>query len=262
MDGFIRDIKLVSGARRRLDRHFHEEYSLAFLHSGTSHARLAGGELPVSGGDLVLMPPRLVHACNPDEGEEWSYSIFYLEPSWVEGLLGWRAPPIQALRLTMAPGFGAGQARIAGARQDPPALESLVREALGTFAGAPQGAAGAAARLGLAPASGAGARAPSSGLDEAKRHLEAHLAAAVSVDELAEVAGLSKYRFIRAFSGAYGLTPHAYLLNVRVNRAKRQLSAGEGIAAAAYENGFCDQSHFSRAFASRVGITPGAYAAR
>ena len=57
----------------------------------------------------------------------------------------------------------------------------------------------------------------------------------------------------------YGLTPHAYHLNLRVNEAKARLARGEDLATVAQECGFCDQGHFTRVFARCVGMTPGAY---
>ncbi|HOX32032.1 MAG TPA: AraC family transcriptional regulator [Spirochaetales bacterium] len=249
MGGFIRGLKIVAGPRRRLARHFHDEYSLAFLHAGRSRARLGGEELALAGGDLLLIPPRLAHACEPEAGEEWRYSLFFLEPAWVESSLGWESPPSRVLRAPMPPGLAGDQARIGEARGEGPFLETLVRGALAAF-GPAGGEAGSAVL-----------RAPAPALAAARRHIEAHLGSRLPVEELAQLAGLSKHRFIRAFSAAYGLTPHAYILSARVNRAKRQLAAGEALSKAAYENGFCDQSHFSRAFASRVGLTPGGYAA-
>lgn len=55
---------------------------------------------------------------------------------------------------------------------------------------------------------------------------------------------------------ATGLTPHAYLLDLRINAARQRLSAGQPLAAVAHEPGSCDQSHFHRSFRERVATTP------
>jgi AraC-like DNA-binding protein len=81
-----------------------------------------------------------------------------------------------------------------------------------------------------------------------------------SLDELAAIAGLSRFHFLRVFRRATGQTPHAYLVMRRVNRARSLLAAGEPPAEVAAACGFSDQSHLNRVFKRFVGTTPGAYA--
>jgi len=252
VDGFIREIKLVSGARRRLERHFHDEYSLAFLHLGRSRARAWGRELPVKGGDLVLIPPRFPHACNPEEGSPWAYSLFALAPGWVERAAGWDGPPAGILRVPAASSRGWNQPRIAELKGDRAAMEALARDAVSAIARWRQEASPGASH-------GAPAGTVPEEIRSAREFIDAHLGEKLRLDDLAAAAGLSTCGFLRAFERATGMSPHAYILSARINRAKRQLTAGESPADAAFENGFCDQSHFSRAFALRAGVTPGRY---
>ena len=77
--------------------------------------------------------------------------------------------------------------------------------------------------------------------------------------ELAQIARLSTYHLIRAFRAEIGLTPHAYLVDVRVRRARDLLRVGQAPAEVALGVGFADQAHLTRAFKSRIGVTPGAY---
>ena len=81
----------------------------------------------------------------------------------------------------------------------------------------------------------------------------------LSLNTLAEIAGLSPYHFIRVFQQQTGLTPHAYLMQKRVQRSKTLLQKGERLIDAAYACGFVDQSHFTRHFKKTFGITPGQY---
>jgi AraC-like DNA-binding protein len=57
------------------------------------------------------------------------------------------------------------------------------------------------------------------------------------------------------------MTPHAYLMQVRADRARRLIAGGTPLAEAAAGSGFADQSHMTRLFIRAYGITPGAYAA-
>jgi AraC-like DNA-binding protein len=64
---------------------------------------------------------------------------------------------------------------------------------------------------------------------------------------------------IRAFKQHYGMTPHGYLINRRIQFARNQLRQGHLIADVALEAGFADQAHFQRAFKQYLAATPGHY---
>ena len=81
------------------------------------------------------------------------------------------------------------------------------------------------------------------------------------VAEAAARAGLSREGFSRMFTRRHGMPPHAFWLMARLNHARGLLRSGEGIAAAAAEAGFADQSHFGRWFRRAFGVTPGRYRA-
>jgi AraC-like DNA-binding protein/mannose-6-phosphate isomerase-like protein (cupin superfamily) len=80
-----------------------------------------------------------------------------------------------------------------------------------------------------------------------------------SLRVLAERAGVSPFRVIRAFRAAMGVSPHHYLIQVRVERARRLLAEGIVPSMTALETGFTDQSHLTHHFRKHVGITPAKY---
>jgi acyl-CoA synthetase (AMP-forming)/AMP-acid ligase II len=82
----------------------------------------------------------------------------------------------------------------------------------------------------------------------------------LSLDELSSLTGLDKFKLIREFKRAYGLSPHAYHNLVRVRRACELILAGAQLADTAAAVGFADQAHMTRAFRGTVGYTPGALA--
>lgn len=94
----------------------------------------------------------------------------------------------------------------------------------------------------------------------AKAYLEEKCEEAVTLDELAAVAGVSRFRLAHAFSKEVGIPPHAYQLHVRIARAQSLLMRGMPQADVAAELGFTDQSHFSRHFKRIWRVTPGEYA--
>ena len=101
---------------------------------------------------------------------------------------------------------------------------------------------------------------PSTGIERVRDHLGAHIPDAISLDELAAVAGLSKFYLLRAFRNAFGLTPHAYQMQLRLARARRLIADGHALPYVTYEAGFADQSHLTRRFAAFFGLTPARFA--
>ncbi len=81
----------------------------------------------------------------------------------------------------------------------------------------------------------------------------------VSLEELADMAALSPFHFIRAFNKQFGLSPHAYQIQSRLRHAQSLLKRGVPIIHAAHQSGFHDQSHFHRHFKRAMGITPKQY---
>lgn len=94
----------------------------------------------------------------------------------------------------------------------------------------------------------------------ARTLLRERLTQATTLDELAAHAGLDKFRLCRAFRSEVGLSPHAYLTELRVQRAKELLAAGTLPRDVAPMVGFYDQSQLTRHFRRIVGTTPGRWA--
>lgn len=80
-----------------------------------------------------------------------------------------------------------------------------------------------------------------------------------SLNELAELVHCGSYHLIRLFRQQVGMSPHAYLVQLRLEHARMMLERGESIAEAALSSGFSDQSHLTRKFKLRFGVTPGTY---
>jgi AraC family transcriptional regulator len=90
-------------------------------------------------------------------------------------------------------------------------------------------------------------------------YVDAQLEREISVAKLAELAGLSEAHFARAFKQSTALSPHKFVIERRLERAKRLLADTEdSIADVALACGFSDQAHFSRTFAQAYGATPSA----
>ncbi len=97
------------------------------------------------------------------------------------------------------------------------------------------------------------------GVAIAREYLHAHYREAVPLERLSALAGLSKYHLVRAFRAAVGVPPHTYQLRLRLTRSLLLLRGGLPLSSIAYELGFADQSHYTRAFRAEFATTPGAW---
>ncbi|MFE2530875.1 AraC family transcriptional regulator [Streptomyces sp. NPDC059371] len=90
--------------------------------------------------------------------------------------------------------------------------------------------------------------------------LDERVVEGIALDEAARLVNAHPAHLVRAFSGAFGIAPHQYLMSRRVDRARRLLLDGRPPGEVAALTGFYDQSHLTRHFRRLVGVTPGRYA--
>ena len=95
---------------------------------------------------------------------------------------------------------------------------------------------------------------------EAIRLVESDAARPLELKEMAAVAGMSKYHFLRVFRRLTGMTPHRYLISARLRRAALALaSSRRPVIAVALDAGFGDLSTFNKTFRAAFGLTPTQY---
>ena len=93
-----------------------------------------------------------------------------------------------------------------------------------------------------------------------REFIDGNLEKHIGLDELASLAGLSKYHFARAFRQSVGVPPHTYLLKRRVDHARSLLpNTNMPLAEIALAAGFSNQSHLTCRFRKQIGMTPGTY---
>lgn len=91
-------------------------------------------------------------------------------------------------------------------------------------------------------------------------YIDAHLGEALGLDALADIARLSPFHFCRVFKQSTGVTPHRYVIERRIARAREMLAAGGlPIEAVASACGFASQKHFTTSFTKMVGVSPGKF---
>lgn len=91
-------------------------------------------------------------------------------------------------------------------------------------------------------------------------YIDSHLHHPLTLDELARVATLSTYHFAHMFPVSFGLTPHAWVQQQRIDCARDLLTTSDlDLAGIALRTGFGNASHLSRSFRQATGVTPGTY---
>lgn len=108
------------------------------------------------------------------------------------------------------------------------------------------------------PASDAAAP-PTRAVSQAVRFIHENYASELNLADIGQAASLSPFHLTRVFKKAMGMSPHQYLVQVRVNSARALLAAGAGrrsLAEVAAAVGFADQSHLTRQFKRVLGLTP------
>ena len=95
---------------------------------------------------------------------------------------------------------------------------------------------------------------------EIKNLLDCHMDEKINIEIMAKKYNKTSFQLIRAFKAHTGLTPNAYLILIRLNKAKKLLAIGNKIIDTALECGFFDQSHFTNYFKKYFGVSPKQYA--
>jgi len=99
-------------------------------------------------------------------------------------------------------------------------------------------------------------------LQRVRDYVETHLDDDLSLTVLADIACLSPYHFSRSFKQSTGVGPQRYVIQRRLERAKRLLrQTHQPLALIAQEAGFADQSHLTQMFRREMGVTPGRFRA-
>lgn len=234
--------------RHAFEPHAHDAFGLGAIESGVERFRYRGTDHLAPAQSLVLMNPDELHTGRAETDEGWRYRMVYVAADVVEAVTGergwWFA---QAVRPD------APRARQASAllhalwyAESPLAFDSTLADLLEL----------------LRPDARTGRRALREGAPRfagVVEYLRAHLDRRLTLDELAAVAGLSPFHFLRAFRAAHGATPQQVLMALRLADAQRRLAAGEAPAQVAAAVGLADQAHLTRAFARRYGVTPARY---
>ncbi len=254
------ELKRASLRNFSFSRHMDERYVVCLVQAGVELFGCRGRRYAAGPGDIVLYNPEDVHDGSSPDQKPWSYRCYYIPESLVRGIAARGAAGVPM------PSFPEKVVRDPSAAAHWSSLHRLMEEGenalrdqaffLELFSSLLD-RHGQSRETGNPPNS-----APGRGnLLKSRDFLDAHFDAAVTLEQLSALAGLSAFHFLREFKRCFGMPPHRYRQQVQVRRAKELLARGVPISAVAVDAGFCDQSHLSRVFKSFTGLTPGQFQA-
>jgi AraC-like DNA-binding protein len=242
------EVKCQSDLGRRTRLHRHDFPVLGAVEGGGCALYEIGGDpaLRLDRGSLLLFGPGIPHRLLSRSGTIRRYRVLHLDPDWLRSRFG-DARPLFARPRIDDPGTVRRFHRLCVRliEEESRALEAELSAFLRPLL------------LPRNPVAAPG-KTPDP-IPAVREHLELHPAEEFRLDELARLYGIDRYRLIRRFKEAYGLTPRQYLINLRIHRVKRMLEAGMELSEAALENGFYDQSHLYPYFHGVFGVSPAAY---
>lgn len=245
------------GVMHSFPNHFHDHYVFGYIEKSPRRMLCNNIEYVVQPGDLLIFNPGDVHSCEEVEGRPLDYRSINIKPERMMGMMN------EISGCAFLPSF---TVNVLSGSELAPALRELhemifkgepdfikeelffffISQLLQDYASPPEEDVRAE-------------REESPGFDAVCEYMERHYASKITLSALSDLAGLSKYHFLRAFTRYKGISPYSYLETIRIGNAKRLLEQGVAPVEIAHLTGFSDQSHFTHFFKRLIGLTPRQY---
>lgn len=208
----------------------------------------------VAPGNIALIPPGLVHSGSPFQKNSSTYKMIYIDSKLMESVSGQirekdsGAPEFSKIVMQGAELVQPFQSLYKAILSSPHNME--IESCLYDFVGLV---------MSKYEASGYSHNPipqDHSRMTKAAEILASSLYSKLSLGQVAGQMGLSQYHFLRTFKQSYGLSPHAFRTQKRIEAAKNLILEGLPLSQVAYETGFSDQSHLTHRFKDYTGVTP------
>ncbi len=254
------EVRHVLHSAKHYKPHFHDTFSFGAIEEGAVEFFLDGHDSDLGVGELIAFNPEAIHACNPRKDRARSYHMIYLDVAWCKAFQEsiWNTQLDSFVKVdqttvadhTLYQAF-LGLSRLLRDRsvfylEKEEAIHLFMKQFFESFISQFR----SEARTG---------ESTKQEMELAKTFLKQHTRKNITVAQIAQKVSLSEYHFMRVFKRYTGMSPHAYLINQKINLAQRLLLKSLPIAEVAQEVGFVDQSHLNRHFQSIVAMSPGEF---
>ncbi|MGR5179175.1 AraC family ligand binding domain-containing protein [Vibrio parahaemolyticus] len=249
----IPEINLISGSYKKFafQKHYHLDYHFGLIVKGQQQFQLKGASYTSGPGDLVLMPPDELHDGQARSAEGYEVKVLTVSASWLSQFtmshrnsgLGFHSPVVREPQLfstLLNTHKVLSNQNVSALTRDCLPFDSLqhLLERHGRC---------------LSPCAHA---IGSKSLALLREYMMAHLDQPIRLAQLAALCELSARQFHRQFKLATGMSPHAWLTRLRLEKSMELVKAGQPAIQVALQTGFYDQAHFSKSFRSVFGVSP------
>lgn len=243
------------GIMQKFPNHFHEYYVIGFIESGRRLLSCKSKEYIIEPGDLLLFNPRDNHACEQIDGKTLDYRCINIQPEVMRravlAITGEELLPYFTTQVLF-------HHELIVVLQD---LHQMLMQEEGCFRKEEvfyfllEQLIEEYTEQGISTST----TEQSTKITAICEFLEKHYMENITLEDLCNLTGLSKYYLLRSFTKQMGISPYSYLETIRIDKAKKMLEHGILPIDVAFKTGFTDQSHFSNFFKKFIGLTPKQY---
>ena len=238
---------------QRFPRHSHDQYGVGLLCEGAQRSFSGRGMVDALAGDVIMVNPGEMHDGQPLNCQTRRWHMLYFPARLLEAAAD--AANLSPFGQTLLPPVSQDRRLTAAIQQ----LTARLRDSTTPVLARDEAAAELLSRLLRFPHGQPLIAAGHANLEQVRQMLCDWHDASLRLATLAAQCDLSPYQLLRQFRRQYGITPHAYAAQHRLQLARRLLHSAAPLADIALQCGFADQSHLTRAFKRQYGFPPGRY---
>ncbi|WP_238900508.1 AraC family transcriptional regulator [Clostridium sp. YIM B02500] len=243
------------GIMQKFPNHFHDYYVIGFIENGKRYLSCKNKQYIIETGDLIVFNPGDIHTCEQIDDRTLDYRCINIKkdvmkkitfeitgkeylPNFMEFVLfrNELTSSLKELHLMI-------MEEEKNLKKDELFLlimEQLIREYSN-------------------PVSEINIQEASAEIKTVCDYLENNYMENITLNQLSNLTGLSKYYLLHSFTKQKGISPYNYLQTIRISKAKKMLEQGVAPIDVAFKTGFTDQSHFTNFFKKLIGLTPKQY---
>jgi AraC-like DNA-binding protein/mannose-6-phosphate isomerase-like protein (cupin superfamily) len=243
------------GIMQKFPAHFHEYYVIGFIEKGQRHLVCKGEEYIINPGDLLLFNPYDTHSCEQIDGKTLDYRCINVTPEVMKKAMLeindneclpcfqqnvlYHSEIVCNLR-ELHLKISQGDSELKKEELFLYLLEELIQMHSDLTIQFPVSET-------------------SNEIKTICNYLEENYTKTITLNDLSNLTGWSKFHLLRSFTKQKGISPYSYLETIRVNHAKKLLEQGVKPIEVSFLTGFSDQSHLTKFFKRQVGLTPKQY---
>lgn len=243
------------GIMQKFPNHFHEYYVIGFVENGQRYLSCKNQEYIIETGDLLLFNPHDNHTCKQVNNETLDYRCINIQPEIMSKIVyettGKEYLPYFSQQVVFHSDLFSSLSELHFMIMQEE--KDFKKEEIFFFLIGQLIKEYTQSTLAVIMSE------PSVEVKTVCEFLEKNYTKNITLNDLSDLTGLSKYYLLRSFTKQKGISPYSYLETIRINKAKKLLEECIPPIDVALQTGFSDQSHFSRFFKKYIGLTPKQY---